>query len=306
MRLALLFLLAAWGGLHAQSVEDEIRAEVGRYIKAVNSGNARTLADLYVRTPGVSSVRDGGIARGWSEILKLVEDLHRQAGRITMRVDSVAVAPLGNDAGVAFFPYSWTLGARTGARTLRGAMTLVYERTRQGWRVVHDHTSTLRGPEPGRLPAVRRDSLLTGPVRGTEPCVVSRIIDGDTFECDTGLRVRLIGIDTPELSQAPYGAQAAQALAALMPVATAVELERDVQPTDRYGRLLAYVWRDTLMINWAMVRNGWAVLLTYPPNVQYVERLQEAQRSARDEGVGLWAVGGFDCPPSERRRGRCE
>lgn len=155
-------------------------------------------------------------------------------------------------------------------------------------------------------PAVLRDSMLSGPVRPTAPCVVARIVDGDTFECERGPRVRLIGIDAPELSQRPYGLLAFEALAGLMPAGSRVQLERDVEPTDRYGRRLAYVWRDSVMINWAMVRNGWAMLLTYPPNVQYVERFQAAQREARDEGAGLWAMGGFDCPPSARRRGRCD
>ena len=155
-------------------------------------------------------------------------------------------------------------------------------------------------------PAVLRDSLLSGPVRPTAVCVVARIVDGDTFQCVGGPRVRLIGVDAPELSQRPYGLLAFEALAGLMPAGSRVELERDVEPTDRYGRRLAYVWRDTVLINWAMVRNGWAVLLTYPPNVQYVERFEEAQRAARVEGGGLWAMGGFDCRPSDRRRGRCD
>lgn len=150
------------------------------------------------------------------------------------------------------------------------------------------------------------DSGPPGPIRDTGPCTIQRITDGDTIECAEVGRVRLIGMDTPELSQEPYGLLASEALAELAPVGSRVELERDVELRDQYGRMLAYVWVDGLQVNWALVRQGWAVLLTYPPNVQYVDWYTQAQRRAREDGVGLWAVGGFDCLPVDRRRGRCD
>lgn len=160
------------------------------------------------------------------------------------------------------------------------------------------------------IPALPTGALIDSgppePIRETNSCTIRRIIDGDTIECVEVGRVRLIGMDTPELSQEPYGALATEALAALAPVGSRVELERDVELLDRYGRTLAYVWVDGLQVNWALVRLGWAVLLTYPPNVQYVDWYTEAQRRAREDGVGLWALGGFDCLPVDRRRGRCD
>jgi micrococcal nuclease len=150
------------------------------------------------------------------------------------------------------------------------------------------------------------DSGPPEPIRDTSPCTIQRITDGDTIECTEVGRVRLIGVDTPGLSQEPYGQLASEALAELVPVGSRVELERDVELQDQYGRMLAYVWIDGLQVNWVMVRQGWAVLLTYPPNVQYVDWYTEAQRRAREDGVGLWAVGGFDCRPVDRRRGRCD
>jgi micrococcal nuclease len=60
------------------------------------------------------------------------------------------------------------------------------------------------------------------------------------------------------------------------------------------------------MINWRMVREGWAVLLTYPPNVAYVEDFTDAVRLAREESRGLWGVGGFECPPADHRARRCD
>jgi hypothetical protein len=63
----------------------------------------------------------------------------------------------------------------------------------------------------------------------------------------------------------------------LLEGATTMVLECDVERRDRYGRMLAYVWVDGQMVNWALVRQGWAVVLTYPPNVKYVDWFTEAQ-----------------------------
>jgi micrococcal nuclease len=84
-----------------------------------------------------------------------------------------------------------------------------------------------------------------------------------------------------------------------------VELELDAQKRDRYGRLLAYVWLDGAMVNWLLVRRGWAVTLSYAPNRRYAPILDAAERQARLERRGLWAVGGFRCRPVEFRRRRC-
>jgi micrococcal nuclease len=136
-------------------------------------------------------------------------------------------------------------------------------------------------------------------------CIVARVADGDTFRCLDGRRVRLIGIDSPESQQQPYGGRARNALLRWLPPGAGVRLEADVAPTDRYGRFLAYVWAGPTLVNEAMVRDGWAVLYTVPPNVKYVERLERAQNEARAGSTGLWAQGGFDCRPSDYRRNRC-
>lgn len=143
------------------------------------------------------------------------------------------------------------------------------------------------------------------PGRQEADCVVGQIVDGDTFYCRDGRKVRLIGIDSPERQQRPYGAKARQALLRLLPEGTGVKLEHDVSTRDRYGRLLAYVWIRGSLVNEAMVRGGWAVLYTVPPNVKYAKRLGRAQNEARARVTGLWAERGFDCPPTDFRRRRC-
>ena len=137
------------------------------------------------------------------------------------------------------------------------------------------------------------------------PCVVERIADGDTLTCRDGRRVRLIGIDAPELAQGQSGSQARAALSRLAPPGASVRLERDVALRDRYGRELAHVWSGSRLVNEALVLEGWAMLYTVPPNVKYAERLEQAQKKARAAGAGLWGSGGFACAPSAYRRGEC-
>lgn len=136
-------------------------------------------------------------------------------------------------------------------------------------------------------------------------CRVTRVVDGDTMECGRR-RIRLLLIDTPERSQAPFGGQATAALRRLAPVGSTVRLEFDIDRSDRYGRELAYVHaEDGRFINEAMAREGFAVPLVYPPNVRYVERIRAAVEAAKAARVGLWAVDAFTCLPSDARRGRC-
>lgn len=137
---------------------------------------------------------------------------------------------------------------------------------------------------------------------GADPSVgqVARITDGDTIHVEIGggdETVRLIGIDTPESvdPRSPvecFGKEASAHLAELIPVGTAVRLVRDVEARDRYDRLLAYVYRasDDLFVNRQMALEGYADLLTYPPNVAHVDDLLAAVQEARDAGRGLWSA----------------
>lgn len=143
------------------------------------------------------------------------------------------------------------------------------------------------------------------PSRFDAECVVGKILDGDTIECHGLGSVRLIGMDTPEGDQEPFGTAATAALASLLPVGSTLQLEYDREPRDQFGRRLAYLWLDGEMLNWALVRLGWAVTLRFPPNVHYADRLAAAEAAAKREGRGLWAVQGFDCRPADRRRKAC-
>jgi endonuclease YncB( thermonuclease family) len=134
------------------------------------------------------------------------------------------------------------------------------------------------------------------------------VTDGDTIKVRVANgvveRVRLTGIDTPETKDPRtvvecFGREAAAETLTLLPVGTAVRLETDVELRDRYGRLLAYVWRlpDSLLVNEALVRDGWAAPYRYPPNVKYADELSRLGAEARAANRGLWgACGGTDEP----------
>ncbi|HEX2451307.1 MAG TPA: thermonuclease family protein [Gemmatimonadales bacterium] len=143
---------------------------------------------------------------------------------------------------------------------------------------------------------------LAGPDR---PCTVARVVDGDTFYCSDGLKVRLIGIDAPERGQGQVALESTAALRRLLPLGARIRLEQDVGPRDRYGRTLAYAWAGDSLVNETLVRDGWAFLLTVPPNVKYVKRLERAQNAARTARAGLWREPGLACAPREWRNKRC-
>lgn len=131
-----------------------------------------------------------------------------------------------------------------------------------------------------------------------EVATVAFVVDGDTLEINLdgrAWRLRLILVDTPEVygHEDCYGQQASARTKALLPRGTPVRLERDVTETDRYGRLLRYVYLpDGRMLNEILVAEGYARIATFPPDVHHVERIRAAEASARLSKAGLWAA----CP----------
>jgi micrococcal nuclease len=135
---------------------------------------------------------------------------------------------------------------------------------------------------------------------------VVRVSDGDTLvvqvDPNRQEKVRLVGIDTPEMAQEPWG-ERAKAFTERLALGKMVRLESDVQPRDQYGRLLAYAYVGKTFINYELVRQGYAMLLTYPPNVAHVEQFTQAQKLARAEGKGIWNTrDGLDQSPRDFRR----
>ncbi len=158
-----------------------------------------------------------------------------------------------------------------------------------------------------------QEKVVIAPNSKNIPCKVSKVVDGDTFHCIANgeeIKVRLIGVDTPESHKnqkalrdaektgmpvediIKMGKKAYEFTKRLIPEGTTVYLETDVQLTDKYGRILAYVWLpDGRMLNEVLVREGYAQVYTIPPNVKYQDVLLSAQGRAREEGKGFWKSG---------------
>ena len=128
---------------------------------------------------------------------------------------------------------------------------------------------------------------------GLEEILVDRVIDGDTIMVEGDIRVRLIGVDTPETVKAdqvvePYGKEASDFTKGMLE-GTVVYLEKDVSDVDQYGRALRYVFlEDGTLFNELLIKEGYGKVVTYPPDVKYAERLMEAQVHARENNKGLW------------------
>ena len=127
--------------------------------------------------------------------------------------------------------------------------------------------------------------------------LVTKVIDGDTFEIEDGKRVRILGVDTPETKDPRkpvqcFGKEASNKTKELLE-GKRVILEKDITDQDKYGRLLRFVYlplEDGTMLfaNDYLIREGYAMVLTIPPDVKFAEQFLKAQKQARMEKRGLW------------------
>lgn len=163
--------------------------------------------------------------------------------------------------------------ARTPVPTLEATVT----------RVASTSQAPISTPAPSTPPA------------GLGATVVS-VTDGDTIKVSasgTVQTVRLILIDTPEVfgGEECFGRAASDFTKQLLPAGAPVMLEKDVSETDRFDRLLRYVWlADGRMANEVIVADGYATLSTFPPDLKYLDRIRVAERQAREAGRGLWSA----------------
>ncbi len=125
---------------------------------------------------------------------------------------------------------------------------------------------------------------------------VARVVSGQSLEV-LGMeaqpnlisQVRLIGLDAPDIRQYPWGDDAKQLLETLIGGANqAVNLEFDLEAKDKINRTLAYVWKDKLLLNEEIVKQGYALFVARSPNHKYDQRLESAQQWARIMGKGIW------------------
>lgn len=165
--------------------------------------------------------------------------------------------------------------------------------------------STIRNFLPDELQKIifEHEKTPENDVRGTkseninniyEMSTIAKVIDGDTIQTSDGKKIRYIGIDSPE-SQDPrkpvecFAHESTERNKQLV-LGQVVRLEIDVSQTDRYGRLLRYIYIGNTMINEQLVLEGYALASSYPPDIKYQKRLKTAEKTARENNRGLWAV----------------
>jgi micrococcal nuclease len=114
------------------------------------------------------------------------------------------------------------------------------------------------------------------------------VIDGDSFNCRDGTKVRLLLVNAPE--SGPFGDLARRALVGLLPVGETFRIETDLERRDDQRRMLGYVFlQDGQMVNELMIRQGYAFLKPSEDNRRFLPRLREAEASARETRRGIWA-----------------
>jgi micrococcal nuclease len=117
---------------------------------------------------------------------------------------------------------------------------------------------------------------------------VTRVIDGDTIVIDTGQHVRYIGMNTPELESSECYATEASEINKNLVLGKTVKLEKDVSETDKYGRLLRFVYVDDTFVDDYLVKDGAAKIMTVPPDVEYKDEFFQSQNYAKENKLGLW------------------
>ncbi len=126
---------------------------------------------------------------------------------------------------------------------------------------------------------------------------VIRVYDGDTIQIDDGRKIRLIGVDAPEVEspytrEEPCGSQSRKHLEGLL-AGRKVFIKEGEEPYDRFKRTLAYVYADDILVNGRMIRDGWArVYVRF--DYEYKDLFKAYEREARARGIGIWESGERD------------
>lgn len=176
---------------------------------------------------------------------------------------------------------------------LIGCIALLGWAVLTGWNPVPQATGSAGSVEAGDSGESTRapDAGASGIPAGATPAVVRYVHDGDTLFLEDGRKVRLLGINTPEIGEDAecWGDQAASELRGLLPEGSTVWVLEDVEPLDQYGRSLLFVFLpDGTNVNVEMVRVGAAEIEQYSPNWLYTDELHDAEDAAYADRVGLW------------------
>ncbi len=167
--------------------------------------------------------------------------------------------------------------------------------------VQEKNTLNLESSNQGQVKSFSTNQNQTS-VQNIAQFLVKRVIDGDTIEIENGQKIRYIGIDTPETVHPEKPVQCFGLEASLknkeMVEGKSVRLEKDVSETDKYGRLLRYVYVGDTLVNDFLVRQGFANSSTYPPDIKYQDQFRKAEEEARGNNRGLWS----SCPAGTKQQ----
>jgi len=128
-----------------------------------------------------------------------------------------------------------------------------------------------------------------------QDAVVTRVVDGDTIDVTINgqaFSIRYVGMNTPERGEACY--EAATQANALFVQGKTVRLVKDVSEADRFGRLLRYVYVDGLFVNQALVEQGFAEVVSYPPDNAQFDNFRNLENQARAANRGCHPTGIFN------------
>lgn len=126
-----------------------------------------------------------------------------------------------------------------------------------------------------------------------QTALVTRVIDGDTIEIEGKIKVRYIGINSPEIDQC-FANESYLENKKFVEGKT-VTLVKDVSDKDKYGRLLRYVYVGDQFINEYLIKNGFAKLMTIKPDIVFSQQFKEDQSNAKNNGIGIWST----CPATK-------
>jgi micrococcal nuclease len=118
---------------------------------------------------------------------------------------------------------------------------------------------------------------------------VERVIDGDTIVIDTGEHIRYIGMNTPEVETSECFASESSEVNKNLVLGKTIKLEKDVSDTDKYGRLLRYVYVGDTFVDDYLVKNGDAKVMIVPPDIKYKDEFLQSQKYAKENNLGLWS-----------------
>jgi micrococcal nuclease len=172
-----------------------------------------------------------------------------------------------------------------------GLAALLYVGGEAGWWSAPTPAGTASKPATGEQGGAASGDPAVPPDAGE--AWIDYVHDGDTLFLTDGRKVRLLGIDTPEVGEHAecYGDIARERLRALLPEGTRVRTVADVRPFDQYGRSLLFLFTDDdALVNLDLIRDGYAEAVVLEPNVLWADELEDAEDDAQAASLGLWGA----------------